>query len=339
MAIELIRDEYIWDSFVNESPDGVLFHKWNFLKIIEKHTNFKLLTYAVFLGKDKKLSCLFPIFYKKFKGINMIFSQPPTSGISFTSLVLSSNYYMLKQHQKESYLNKIVDELDVELKSYSPNFTSISLSPNLHETRPFKWKGYSLDPTYTYVIDLNRPIEDIWNQLDRDCRREIRNTDILNLSLEETNDINTFYNIMKDRYNQQGLSLPFASAQYFLEIIQNYPDYVKAYFLYKDDKLIDVLANYGYNKRLVFWKGFINLDRSVHSNEYLTWEFIKRAKSSGYSSLEIQGANIRRLCLFKSKFNPSLELKFDVYKKDALGVVAERIYDYLKRANISIPLR
>ena len=50
MAISIIDDSELWDRTVDQSPYGLLFHKWDFLKIAEKHTGWKLLPYGVYKG-------------------------------------------------------------------------------------------------------------------------------------------------------------------------------------------------------------------------------------------------------------------------------------------------
>lgn len=52
MTVTMINDKDLWDRFVDESPYGLLFHKWDFLHIIEKHTGYQLLPYGVYKGNS-----------------------------------------------------------------------------------------------------------------------------------------------------------------------------------------------------------------------------------------------------------------------------------------------
>jgi hypothetical protein len=65
--------------------------------------------------------------------------------------------------------------------------------------------------------------------------------------------------------------------------------------------------------------------------EYQNWEIIKGAKRSGFREVEIEGASIRQVCMFKSKFNPTPEINFILHKKDPLGAMAEWAYMNLVR--------
>jgi hypothetical protein len=330
MAVKLIDDKDIWDKFIDESPYGTIFHKWEFLSIVEKYSGYKLRRYGIYRGEE--LVCLYPIFIREFLGLRMVFSPPPNMAIPHMGFVMSATYDRLKQRRKESYVNDVMDEMEQELKGIRANFISISTVSGFLDMRPLKWNNYNVQMYYTYIIDLMQPLEKIWDNFDNDLRREIRKTSDLGLSIRETSDIDEFYRIMKDRYRQQGLNLPIVSKEYLKDIIAAFPDNVKANFLYKDDKVVDLVAYYQYKKRFVFWIGWVNLDKNMHSNEYMSWEYAKMKKAEGLEKLEIQGANVKRLCFFKSKFNGALEYDFTITKKDILGSIAEGTYRrFIKR--------
>ena len=48
MAVELLEDKKRWDQFVENSPQGLLFHKWDFLKTVERHSRYRFLPYSVY---------------------------------------------------------------------------------------------------------------------------------------------------------------------------------------------------------------------------------------------------------------------------------------------------
>jgi hypothetical protein len=168
MPVEIIHDKALWDKFIDDSPHGLLFHRWDFLKIAEKHTGYKLLPYGVYLGEE--LVCIFPLFYKKTMGLKTLFSPPPKTAIPSLGLVMGAGYDGLRQRRKENYLNDVVDEMHKEITRLSPDYISIALVPRFIDVRPFKWNGYDIDVHFTYLIDLKKPIEYIFNNMERKCR-------------------------------------------------------------------------------------------------------------------------------------------------------------------------
>ena len=330
MVVKLIDNKELWDKFMDESPYGTLFHKWDFLKVIEKHSGYRLYPYAIYRGEE--LICLFPMYIKKYFGLQMVFSPPPNMAVPHLGFVMSSRYDKLKQRRKETYVNGVIDEMEHELKKIHANYIYVSTVNGFVDVRPFKWNGYDVQIYYSYAIDLKRPLEEVWEDFDKDLKREIRNTEKLDLSIRPTDNIDEFFDIMQDRYRQQKMNLPVASKEYLKDILAAFPDNIKMNFLYNGDKVVDLIAYYQYKKRFVFWMGWVNLDKNVHSNEFMTWEYAKIKKAEGVETMEIQGANVKRLCLFKSKFNASLEYGFSLTRKDMIGGVAENVYrNFVKR--------
>ena len=118
MAISIIDDRELWDSTVDQSPYGLLFHKWDFLKIAEKHTGWTLLPYGVYKGK--RLLSLFPLFYKRDLLIKSVFSPPPLSCIPYLGPTMNAGYDGLKPSTRESDLQAVVDEVTAAIRKLSP---------------------------------------------------------------------------------------------------------------------------------------------------------------------------------------------------------------------------
>jgi hypothetical protein len=332
MSINLIDDRGVWDSFLEKSPDKLLFFQWDFLKIIEKHSGFTLLPYGIFEEKKNTLLSIFPLFFYKKFGMKFLFSHPPRSGIPYIGFLMTPEYYLLRQRQKESYLNQVVQEITKEIDDISPNFVSISFGQNVRDIRPFQWKGFDIEVNYTYTVDVTLPLETIWNSYSKSLKRDLRSLEKRNLILKETDDSKTFLSVMQDRYSQQGLNFPLFSLDYLNDILAAFPQYVKMFFLFENERILSLGTNYHYNNRYVFWIGGVSTDRTVSGNDALYWELIKKAKSHGSKTVDFGGASTERLCFFKSKFNPGIEQNFTVVKKDLWGKSSEFFYrSFLKR--------
>lgn len=324
MVVELIKDKELWDEFVDKSPYGLLFHKWDFLKIMEKFSGYKLLSYGIYKGDE--LIAVFPLFFNKSKGLKKIFSPPPRTGVSYLGFVMDQKYDTLKQDKKESYLNIVADEIDEEIEKFSPNYVAISIVPNFLDIRPFKWNNYNIDTHFTYTINLSRTLDEIGNNLKKILRKQIKKAEDLNLKLLKSDDISMFYELEKKRYEEQSINFPIKSKEYLQDLIKAYPENFGLYYLYdSNEEVIGAITTQEY-KRFILWMGNTKIKNEIYGNEYIIWKLIQKAKSENYQKFEIIGANIKRLCQFKSKFNPSLELSFSLYKKDALGKLAEWAY-------------
>ncbi|KUO53574.1 MAG: hypothetical protein APF76_12255 [Desulfitibacter sp. BRH_c19] len=324
MVIKLMVDKIQWDQFVDQSPYGLLYHKWDFLKLIEKYTNYKLLPYSIYKGEQ--LACIFPMFYKKVLGLKFLFSPPPQSGVPYLGYVLSREYDCLKQTAKETILNLLAAEISDEMKKLAPNYFSAFLVPGLMDVRHFKWLNFGVNISYTYKIDLNQELKDIWANFNSNCRQNIRKGEDLKCKVKISEDTSVLTDLLKDRYNEQGMNY-LINPDYLKELINTYPDNLGLYCLYDNNKIIGGTLNHKY-KWYLGWIGLVKAKDKKYKyvNEYMIWKFIEEAKELGFSKFEISGANKQKLCQYRSKFNPKLETCLELYKNDIIGKAAEGIY-------------
>jgi hypothetical protein len=329
MAISIIDDRELWDSTVDQSPYGLLFHKWDFLRIAEKHTGWKLLPYGVYKGKT--LLSLFPLFYKKDLLVRSVFSPPPLSCIPYLGPTMNAGYGDVKPSTRESHLQTVVDEVTAEIKKLSPSYVYVQMPPMYNDIRPFKWNGFAETSHFTYFIDLNKTPEQILAGFDKNLRWTLKKVGELPLRLERVNDAEAFCDIVGKRYGEQGLTYPIASPLYLKELLEAYPDNVKMYFLYHGEDIASVITVCQYKGRMIYWMGNARLDSGIAGNDSMLWTMIKKAREEGCTEFEIQGAGDRRLWHFKSKYNPRLEVCYAASMKDELGRAAEWAYFNIKR--------
>ncbi|MCD1294878.1 GNAT family N-acetyltransferase [Methanocella sp. CWC-04] len=329
MPVKIMNEKETWDSFIDDSSYGSLFHKWDFLKIIEKYSGFELIPYGFYKGNE--LICLFPMFYKVKNGIKMLLSPPPQVLVYIPHLgfVMHSSFKTFKQKKKESYLNSVVSEFNEEISKISPNLISIYTVPGLYDLRQFIWTGYDLRTQYSYTIDLNNSLDDIFDNFEKPLKKKLKpmisnNSD---LTLKQVNDVDTFVNIMRERLAPYGTNFfSTQSPDYIKDILSAFPDNVRLAFLYDKDEIVAMNVICKYKGRVTSWMGSPHI-KDGNYNDYLLWQTIKEAKEEGCTIYENWGADTQRLCLFKSKFNPSLELSFNINKRDTRGLLAGWAYD------------
>jgi lipid II:glycine glycyltransferase (peptidoglycan interpeptide bridge formation enzyme) len=326
--MEQVSDKGRWDRFVDESPGGTLFHKWDFLDIVEKYAGYRLYRYGVYDGND--LTCIIPFFLSIRGGIRMMLSPPPTrlSNLPYLGFAMSREFEGLSPNEKTSVMSSIVEGLPQGLSDVSPNYISIGLNSTITDIRPFEWDHYHIDQQYTYVLDLRRPLEEIWDGFDRDCRKNIGECAKHPLWMKQMKDVKAFNEIMKNYLTKDGPTFYHKrDPAYIQELLDAFPDNIKLYFFYNGDEAVGVKINAGYKKHYMSWMGNVAMQKKLNVNEYFYWEMIKKAKAEGYERHENYGTINLRLNVFKSKFNPTLEPCFYVEKKDGIYSAVEFCYN------------
>ncbi len=324
MTVTIIADRELWDRAVDESPYGLIYHKWDFLKIAEKYTGWKLLPYAVY-NKTELLS-LFPVFYRKEALLRSVFSPPPRSCIPYLGPTMGALADLVKGNTREKYLQTVVDEMSAEISKLAPNFVYVQMPPGFRDIRPFKWNDYVEATNFTYFIDLGRPLEQILAGFDQTLRKTVKRAEGLQLDLRQVSDAGTLYDLLAKRYAEQGLNVPIPGPGYLKELTEAFPGLIRMYSLYHGDQIISANIVSLYKHRLTGWMGNVRLGGEVAGNDIMLWTLIRKAKEEGCTEFEIQGAGEKRLWQYKSKYNPRLEVSYALTRKDRLGQAAEWAY-------------
>ncbi|KUK98924.1 MAG: hypothetical protein XE10_1945 [Methanoculleus marisnigri] len=340
MVLELIKDREVWDSFVDASPYGLLFHKWDYITITAQHTGYRLLPYGVYKGEE--LVCLAPLYFRNTHGVKMLFSPPPMQAvIPYQGLIPAKEFDALKLGKKEAVMDLIVKDLSAEIDAISPHYLSLVMVPGLADVRQFLWRGYAPKVHYTYMIDLSPPAEAIWGGFHYKLRNKIRKAEKAGMDLVRSTDISVLYASLAERFSQPDMNIPMVSRRYFEDLFQAYPDRLAAYYLYdREGALTGAVATQEY-KRFLLWMGTPRIESAHAGNECLQWLLIQRAKSEGYPLLENIGANTPDLNFFKSRFCSDLGMYMEVCRKDMVGALAEWAYSsvvnnpWLKRRVVS----
>jgi hypothetical protein len=304
----LLEDKKRWDQFVENSPQGLLFHKWDFLKTVERHSKYRFLPYGVYSGDE--LRCIFPFFiWRERFGMTYLCSPPPLyTQIPYLGPAFDPSVHALKASAKEKILNQVTDELCREIDTIAPNFVYFTTAPNFIDVRSFMWKNFTARLGFTYVIDLERSLDEIWASFSQSCRRGIKAVSAYSSEIQQTNDVSGLLDIWRPRFSELGMEVPLLSDSYLKELVAAFPQHVTVYSLIIDGRLATADACCVMQKeRYCAWIGGVNARKDTLSvNEYLIWELVQRAKSEGFKKLDL-GEPDARISSNKAKFDPVLE--------------------------------
>jgi hypothetical protein len=321
MVVELLEDKKRWDQFVETSPQGFLFHKWDFLKTVERHSKYQFLPYCVYSGEE--LRCIFPFFIGRDRlGMTHMLSPPLLDlgmQIWYLGPAFDPSVQALKAIAKKKILDQVTSEVCREIDTIAPNYVSITTVPNLIDVRSFIWKNFSAYFGFTCVIDLERSLDEIWASFSRRCRQGIKYVGAHSPEIQQTNDVSALLGIWRKRFPELGIEVPLLSDSYLKELVAAFPQDVTVYNLSVDGRLATATACCVMQKeRYGYWIGNVSARRDLSVTDYLIWELVKRAKSDGFKKLDL-GETDSRLSRYKAKFDPVLEPFCYVWKTDTLG--------------------
>jgi hypothetical protein len=204
----------------------------------------------------------------------------------------------------------IIEELDVRSR-----FTLFRMvgSPGYADPRPFDWADQSIEPRFTYLLQVGEDPAELMEQFTSDLRRELRKgaeTD-LTVSVEGESAAELVAQDVIDRYDDQGESAPF-TVGYVRDLVTGLGERARTYVARTPDGeyLGGIIALYS-NDSAYFWQGGVSRNyEGISTNSQLHWRIIRDiAEGSPIESVhryDLVGANTERLCEYKSKFGANL---------------------------------
>ena len=310
------QQEKAWDDLVISSPCGTLFHTVRWLRVVQKHAKAEF--HPLMFYKGTQLVAIYPLFIQK-KGLTKVALSPPTRSYMLYLGPVISAYESMKQDRKESTYIRIQQEMDNYIfKTQGCRYARIRSSPGLYDSRPLRWSGYSVEPLYTYRIDLTQGIDHVWEQFDRKLRVEIHKAQREGVTVRQgdRDDLEFIHDSLYSRYTKQGVSA--VNYKNFLQDLydQFYPENLKIFVAEYNGNRIGGTINLVFKNGMYLWVGIPKTNLvGISPNDLIQWEAIQWAQKNGLMYYEEMDAGDNpRLRYFKSKYNPELLIWYGATK-------------------------
>lgn len=319
-----------WNNYIKSSSHGTIFHTWQWLKIMEKHANSVFYPLKIFKGTSHIAN--YPLFIKQ-KGCLKFGLSPTSNTYSLYLGPVLQNYDSYVQKRKEDYLVGIQSEIDRFLFSHLKcNYVRLRTTPGIADSRPLIWAGYRVVPNYTYRLDLNKSLDDIWEHLHKTIRTNIKSAQKKGIVIEEGKKTDILYleSELKRRFIAQGKNRTEFSA-FLSDIYDEYNGRNLEISVAKyHGKTVSGVIHLQYNGIVYQWVGVPKSKMAgLSPNELLVWESIISAHEMGQKYYEfMDGGFDPRLRKFKSKFNPDTCIWYSAEKySHPIYEVARNIYE------------
>lgn len=323
-----------WDSIISESPQGTLFHYWDWLKITEKHTRTKL--YPL-IGMKKGISIgVYPLFFQKKGPARMVFSPPPHAAIFYLGPVFAENKTLTQEKRENIYKDFHSSVENFILNDLNANYISIALSPELQDPRPFTWSGYTVGPAYDYVTDLSKGEDFLFQSLDKKQRQDLNRAKKRGISVEigGQKEINLIMDLMTNRYEEQ-TKIVTVTPEYLTDIFDKFRDNIPVFVTRVEGEIVTGLIDLQHRDTLYSWIGNPKprMPVSPSPNDLMAWEIIRYGCEHNIKSLVTMGAagNERLHTYYASKYDPELSVRYNAKKTSFISGLFEKGYtDLLK---------
>jgi len=335
LQVRVCEDAGEWDALVERSPHATVFHRWKFLKVMEKHSateflgrRYKCRLYPLIGCKNGTPVGIYPIFYYDSRFVKLALSPPLKTGVTYMGPLIAG-YESLKQSKKEEYSFGLQKSVDSFLSSeLSANLIKVRTPPHCEDVRAFSWNGYSTEPLYNYELDLSKGLACVWEGFDKELRKNIKKTEKADVVVREgtRHELGLLCDSLAARYSEQGVSSDVRRDYLFDAYDCLHPENIKFLVAEKDEAYVTSLLLLAYRGKAHAWLGTIKTTtEGLYPNDLLLWESMRWAHDTGCSTFEIIWANTQRLCRYKSRYDPSSTVYYSCTKVSPHIAFASRL--------------
>jgi len=183
-------------------------------------------------------------------------------------------------------------------------------------------EGFLKEISTTLVLDLTKSIDDIWNGMNKDCRRQINKAQKDNIIVRFNERFDEFYRMNQDFRTRRRLPAAFISPEemrknYFLATYESDGKLMGGHLSIKDGLRIRQL----YSCNMKDLESGISKSAYGQGNRLAIWEMIKSLKKEGLVEFDFGGyatgklgEELKGINEFKLSFGGTVCEKFSYYK-------------------------
>jgi lipid II:glycine glycyltransferase (peptidoglycan interpeptide bridge formation enzyme) len=307
LTIKIVQslEENSWRNYVNAHPDSNIYHTPEMFQVYKKTDGYEPHLWSAIDENGRPLALLLPVditvmssFLKRFTSRAVVFggilSNADESGREALSLLLAE--------YKRDVKNQIL-------------FTECRNLSDLKDIQPvLSEEEFVYEEHLNYLIDLEKPEDELWKNISRSGRQRIRSSKNKNAYVEEIDEITKIdrsYELLKQVYHDA--SVPLADLSLFETAfdILNPAGMMKILTARSNGDYMGTCFLLLHKGRIIHWYAGNDRNYSAFSpGELLVWHALKWGKENNYHVFDFGGAGKPNEPYgprnFKSKFGGNL---------------------------------
>lgn len=271
--------KYEWDKVANASEEGWLWHLYDFQEVI-KADGWEDIGFGI-ADQFGRILCIFPLQIKS----KYIFAKLKTFGPALLSQFNDEEAKIILD-----FIKIHITQLAKSYSAYEIYFTLPALAPNQRENRiqinnSLLILGCEDMRSQTYIINLRKTEEQIWNKMEARCRTAIRKAQKNGYEIVRANSeasIEVYYNLHLKTYKRTG-ARPH-TFEYFKLIWELFRknEMANLFFAVKGGKYIAGQLIISFKRSAFYASGASELFHAkMGVNNLLQWHAIRWAKENG----------------------------------------------------------
>jgi serine/alanine adding enzyme len=286
LSITIVRtlpDEE-WRRFVEEHPQGNIFHTPEMFQVFSRARGHQPDLWAA-IEDGRVLALLLPVRITLMNGLLHHFT---TRAVVYGSVLCASGA-------------KGQEALAMLLRTYkhqvngSPLFTELRNLSDLNSIQPIlQDNGFIHEGHLNFLIDLRRPVEEIWSGVHRNVRTNVRKARRMGVAIEEVTSLDKIpvaYALLAKVYDR--IQIPLAPLSLFEAAFETlYPQGMIKFFLARvENTYIGTAIRLLYKGVIYAWYAGAIRDYASHkANDLLNWHVLEWGAQNDFGCFDFGGA-------------------------------------------------
>ena len=291
-------------NFISKCPYSTVFHTLDWLRVITTST-----------GKECKL--LFSVENNKIVGFLPYFTlNKSILRKVFVSSLDETRYagpIYSKGYEEAGFL------LIERILSFSHNSYYLYSAPNINDSI-FRNKGFRMEERKTAVLDVSRPIDEIYKNIKRRTRQSIKKAKKAEIKIVDgkLDDLKIYHKMLTETYVRSAGIAPFENLiENSIKILAPNGNLKFTLAILDKEPIAGLLTLY-FQDKVYYWGGAaFNEYRKLQPNSLLFWDLIQKIGEK-YSSLDFLGIDDLRLHRFKMSWGCEESIHYYCSRKTGL---------------------
>jgi len=299
---------------------GNIFNAVAWLSLFEDKVKF----FGIYEG-NKSLIGGFSLYEEKKFGLKIYRNPPYTPCIGPFLRIEAKNPVEVMSKQKKciSFMADTIDRLPYSIVTASLNKDTI-------DTQPFIWRKFKVMPCYTYVLDLNKPIEEIWRNMSAEKRNDINKGVKDGLQIKQIQDYDIVKSLVLKTFLRQKKEKK-VNKYYLNKILFEFANDTNsfAYAIFKDGVPIATsFCVYDGNFAYYLLGGYDYKNKHHSAGTLSIWESIKHTQNLGLKYFDLEGSMVPQIERYFRGFNGKLT---PYYRINKAKLPLEMLLKFIKR--------
>lgn len=273
-------------------------------------------------NKNKELiGCFYYTRFKRGKVFSQISASPftPHCGLFVKDETINPS-------QKNTFEKKIMQLIAEYFNEKKVDILALPFPCQYSDMQSFIWEGYSVEPRYTYQLNLAKPEEELLAGMSPERRKNIRKAQKDGINIQKENDYSAAKELIEATYKNQGLSI---DKNVFDAIFTSFSTERNTICMVSHNKKGDPIACVYciFDQEICYYimGGYSKTSRHEGAGALAMWEAIKIAKEKGIRTFDFEGSMLKSVEKYFRGFGGEIKPFYTVKDGNFIGNLYTKI--------------